>query len=253
MIKRIVKLPTELLEDLLINIIQILFAMFALPLICLIFSFVDGTKGAASYLLNLLGEVPGMDSLANTIGAHVQAHDASIADTFDLYGQSIVDYIDNMGESIFEVMAIALCVKACTLFWNIVVGKGIPLIASIVGVFLGCFVAKNYMFSVFGNEVAAPAMAIAFLLLLVFVIDIIFIRKPDGIIPDALFEYFYYAIEIALKGFSMVFICGFAATGLTIWFGNILNVGTVLFLLVAYVVPWILICALNKYLFGDGK
>lgn len=226
-------------KDLVANIAQILVIVILLPGVCFVLSKIMGTRDVLLMLLNLIGEIDVFDSLMNFISIGLQSHDGSLVGNFQDYAVHLVSMVNNLDQTLFELLSIAICVKLFSLLWELLKWKGMPILASVVGVFLGCFIVKIY---------DMPIMVSAFLLLLVMVIDMIFVRKPGFNLLAFIGEYLKFCLEMTLKMLAVIFMTGVIAVLLVIWQGNVDNLGMAVFMIAMFAVPWFLAAAANRYL-----
>ena len=114
------------------SIAQLILAVFILPILCFILSLITSTDNAFLMISNLLGELSITEYWLDLFMMLVE-NPADIAN-FDVYPYAM-NYINS---AIFETCIIGMSVSLCKNIGIILGIKGIPVIQSIFGIFLGC-------------------------------------------------------------------------------------------------------------------
>ena len=187
----------------------------------------------------MLGQIDVFESLFAYITQVIQLHNTDAAGDTNLYLQHIVAVLDTLDTSLFQVASVALCVHICGTVADILHLRGMRILPSVIGVILGYTVVAVY---------DMPIMVTAFLFLLLFVIDLIFVRVPTFSIFKLCFEYLIFAIKMTIDIVNAVFVTGFIAVLLILTQGGALDFAMTVFMIFMFVLPLVILSAAKRYI-----
>ncbi len=120
------------------SIVQVILTVMILPALCFLLSLLTGGDRAFSMITNLLGELSITEYWVDLL--LLLSEDPGSISSMNIYRFSI-QYID---AAVFETCVIGMCVSLCKNIGVIVGIRGIPLLQSILGIFLGCIMACSF-------------------------------------------------------------------------------------------------------------
>lgn len=227
-------------KDLFANIAQIILVVILLPMLCLILVEVNSAQNTLEMLLNMVGQIPVFDTLMESVSLIMQMHDPALIGNPDIYLTHIESVVDSLNKSLFQVFSIALCVKLSNLAFDLLRGRGMHILSSMIGVLLGYYVSTSYEF---------PILASLFLFLLLFIVDLIFVQSVSVRISSLIIKYLVFSLKMILKILTTVFMTGFFAVLLVIWQGYVADIGVIIFMVCVFAVPWFILAATERYFF----
>ncbi len=227
------------LKDLSLNIIQLVIVAVALPLLCWAMSSWSGTSTALQTLFDIIGQIDVFDTLMVSLTVFVQAGGLSAEGADDALYTNILSTVENLGSSISQLLIIALCVNLCCILWTLLVRRGMCIFASVAGVLLGGVIMYAWQ--------DIPEVAIGFLMILLFVVDLIFVQKNRLNFGIFLLKYMKFCLKLIIDCLVVIFVTGFIAVLLLIWKGEDIGIGMAIFTLAIFLIPTILALALKRY------
>ncbi len=120
------------------SIAQIILAVIILPILCFILSWLIGDNNASSMLTNIIDEFPVTDVWFDLLTTFI--NDSKFALGLTEYS-TIINYINS---KIFETCIVGMCVGLCKNIGIILRIRGVPIVQSILGVFLGCITVSAF-------------------------------------------------------------------------------------------------------------
>lgn len=226
-------------KDLKLNIIQLLVVCIGLPLICKAMAMLSGTETALQTLFDVVGQIEVFDTLMVALTVFVQAGGLSTPGSNDALYSTILSTVENLSSSISQLLIIALCVNLCCILWTLLVRRGMCIFASVAGVLLGGVVMFMWQ--------DIPELAIGFLMILLFVVDLIFVQKDRLNFGKFILKYLKYCLKLIIDCLVVIFVTGFIAVLLLIWKGEQMSIGMAIFTLAVFLIPTILALALKRY------
>lgn len=233
------------IKDLWLNIIQLLVVAIGLPLLCKVLSMISGTSTALQTLFDIIGQIDVFDTLMVALTVFMQGGGFSNEVASEAFYTNLLSVVSNLGSSISQLLIVALCVNLCCILWTLFVRRGMCIIASVVGVLLGSLVM--YMWQ------DIPELAIGFLMILLFVIDLIFVQTGHVNFGIVLLKYMKYCLKLIIDCLVVIFVTGFVAVLLLIWKGDDMSFGMAAFTLGIFLLPTILALALKRYALSLGE
>ena len=119
-------------KNLIATIAQIILAILTLPLLCIILRFLLPDK-AGTFVLNILGEVPLFEVWLDMVAGF--AGHADMAVNYTNYFEAVLAPV---GETMGEAILIGMCIYLCKTLGTMLYVRGVPVLQTIIGVFLGC-------------------------------------------------------------------------------------------------------------------
>ncbi len=227
------------------NLAQFLLLFLLLPILFFILSLIDGTTSGYTFVCDVIGTIDIFDSLMAAVSVFVQCGGfSSFSESNELY-EAIFMQIENLDTSFYQMLIIAICVYILQGVWDILrkapipIVNGLPIFISVVGVFLGALI--NYACQ------DMPWFAAGFMLLLVFVVDMIYFDGLPTNLIDILIKYLGYCLKYVILFLSIIFITGFICVLLLIWKGEQISFGIGAVTLIIFLVPLVLTLLLKKY------
>lgn len=227
------------LKDLKLNIIQLLVVGIGLPLLCKVLAMFAGTAAALQTLFDIIGQIDVFDTLMVALTVFVQGGGLSASGSDDALYSTILSTVENLSSSISQLLIIALCVNLCCILWTLLVRRGMCIFASVAGVLLGGLIMFAWQ--------DIPELAIGFLMILLFVVDLIFVQKDRLNFGKFLLKYMKYCLKLIIDCLVVIFVTGFIAVLLLIWKGEDMGIGMAIFTLAVFLVPTVLALALKRY------
>ncbi len=123
-------------KNLIASVAQILIAIILLPFICFILKLILPANGI-SFILNLLQEIPFLDVWFDMVQKFAEAPKDGVL--VQNYLQAV---IQPALDGAFEALIIGMCVYACKTIGTMLYIRGVPVIQTVAGVFLGCITIK---------------------------------------------------------------------------------------------------------------
>lgn len=232
-------LSVRFLKDLKLNIIQLIVVGVGLPILCKVMSLISGTANALQTLFDIIGQIDVFDTLMVALTVFVQSGGLSASGADDALYSNILSTVENLSSSISQLLIIALCVNLCCILWTIIVRRGMCILASVAGVLLGGLVMFAWQ--------DIPEIAIGFLMILLFVVDLIFVQTNRLNFGIFILKYLKFCLKLIIDCIVVIFVTGFVAVLLLIWKGEDMSVGMAIFTLAVFLVPTILALALKRY------
>lgn len=226
-------------KDLALNIIQLVIVGIGLPIFCKVMSLISGTTAMLQTLFDIIGQIDVFDTLMVALTAFVQSGGLSTNGADDALYSSILSTVENLSSSISQLLIIALCVNLCCILWTLIVKRGMCILASVAGVLLGGLVMFAWQ--------DIPEIAIGFLMILLFVVDLIFVQKGRLNFGIFILKYLKYCLKLIIDCLVVIFVTGFVAVLLLIWKGEDISTGMAIFTLAIFLIPTILALALKRY------
>jgi len=125
-------------KNMMASIAQIILVVIFLPVICFILSLLSGTDDAFSMITNLLGELSITEYWLNLFMLLIEG--PLNMSGLDIYFTS-VEYVNS---AVFEACVIGMCVSLCKNIGIVIGIRGVPIIQSILGIFLGCIIVRFF-------------------------------------------------------------------------------------------------------------
>lgn len=226
-------------KDLKLNIIQLLIVCIGLPLLCKVLAVFTTTATALQTLFDIIGQIDVFDTLMVALTVFIQGGGLSAQGGSDALYSTILSTVENLSASISQLLIIALCVNLCCILWTLLVRRGMCILASVAGVLLGGLVMFAWQ--------DIPEIAIGFLMILLFVVDLIFVQKNRLNFGIFLLKYLKFCLKLIIDCLVVIFVTGFIAVLLLIWKGEDIGVGMAIFTLAIFLIPTILALALKRY------
>lgn len=226
------------------NIAQLLLLFLILPVLLLFMSFISGESSALGFFFDVFGEIEIFDTLMDAATVFAQGGGfASFSESNELYN-AIFNQIENIDKSIYQMITVAICVYLMQGIWNLLKGvtpmlvNGQPIIFSVLGVFAGALIHYAWQ--------DIPELATGFMLLLVFVVDMIYFDGlPTGIL-DIFIKYLLYCIKYVVLALLTIFITAFICILLLVWKGGEIGFGIALVTLLILLIPIFLLLVLKN-------
>lgn len=120
------------------SVVQIILTILILPALCFILSLLSGREDAFSMITNLLDELPITGYWVNLIMLPLETPG-------EISGLSIYYFsVEYIRTSVFETCIVGMYVSLCKNIGIILKVRGIPLVQSILGIFLGCIMVRYF-------------------------------------------------------------------------------------------------------------
>ena len=143
-----------------------------------------------------------------------------------------------------ETLVVALCMKICGMVHkNLLKIDGAPILSSLIGAILATLIIK-------GNK-SIPIWEIIFLVVLIFLVDLIWIRDEKNInLWMFAKDCSLYIIELTIKAISVVFLVGYVGVVYLAWRDGIEETKELFPLMLralSYVLPWAILVAIDMH------
>lgn len=219
------------------SVAQIILAVIILPILCFLLSLLVGGKDAFSVITNLIGEFSVTEVWLSLLTNFINSSEFSLG----LNETAVV--LDYIYAAVYETCVVGMCVGLCKNIGIILGIRGVPILQSILGVFLGCITIQGFGIAN-GPE---SVMACAFLILL----NVITI----WLIPSGAF---FRKILATLLGLSLQMIIAVLSIGyviclIAIMDGTIADLKTAVICLTGMFVPFLIVILFDYFFLTPEK
>ena len=222
------------------SFIQIAFLLLIITPLCVIVGNMFGDAERNRMLLDMAGQIKYFQPFTDIASIFSQYHAADLINNTDAYLENLVNAIDSIGDSMFQLLNVTLSVAVFNLFWSFLKGKfGLPIFSTVFGVFLGYILVALY---------PLPWMASAFLMLLYVVVDMIFVQSSDISLWGLAFRYLKSCLKFGLEMIATLWCSGLVAVLLVFWYFGAENIGVAIFITATFAIPFLL-TALFRFFF----
>lgn len=218
------------------SICQILLGILIFPLLCLILAWLSPDKGA-SFILNIFSGIELFEIWPDVVVSMAQGAN------FD----NVVNYLDVLniavGGTVIETTVIGLSIFLCKNIGGALHVRGIPVLQTLLGSFLGCIISKAIDVSSLGYLL----LSLTFLLLANYVVLIIFFRGQT--IKKILSGLIGPGVSVMIAGMAAAFV----TANLLILKGQVHSFGTGMALILGTFTPLLALLLVDYFLLTPKK
>ena len=218
-------------------VLELVFIMIVLPVTCFFLAKLLGTRELMEMVIDMVGEIQIFDKMMDITSILYKGHDPSLAGNSELYLEHVAELLNSLGPSMLQLFSITLCVRLCVMICDLAPWGSMLMAPRLAGVIFGSIILKVYDF---------PMVALGFLILLFFVIDLIFVQDISFDPLTLFIKYLLYCLKMTIELLGVVFTTGFIAVLLVIWQGNITSIGMAIFMVVIFSLPLICVALLER-------
>lgn len=224
-------------RNIMASIAQIILAIIVLPILCFIMSLLVGEKDAFSMLTNILGEFSITEVWFSLLMSFINSSEFTLGLT---EYSAMLNYIN---AAIFETCIVGMCVGLCKNIGVIFGIRGVPIVQSIIGVFLGCITIKAFGIT---NDIGS-IYACAFLI--VANIIVIWLIPTGALFRKLLATLLGLGLQMIIATLSM----GYIICLISIMNGTITDVKTAAICLGGVLVPFLMVMLFDYFFLTPEK